>query len=703
MSIFYTEVDSEVQKVLDARKSIYAQDLRTDAAHAWLYKKMAWGEAAAVDEKRKKQYSLKLSSAGGLGVNSLYTPDTSISDAIKKFFPKPHLVSITTSAEGDFGSILKAEIKFSVYTLTDLNNAQPFFTIGAKLFLAWGWQKAGTVGGSNGGFYGQIYNFTYSVNSTGGFDCTTYAMAPGMQLLGVDVNSLLLNTSDSSSNTKISVSSTGNAAKSAVAPGLSGFSLEVKRQKYTKLSFISNIKKTVINLTNSQQSYENGVLICKYNKDWAEAKDSETAKEFSSESEAHSYVTLERLVSEINSALSQSNAIGYIGCNNEITKGLFPKASEKLEFASANPSEILFPGFAKYSDTVEFIIPKTFEDRVKNEDDLSSTFISISWLEKTINDLGKDKPKHTKSADFSIANLLQKIFDLIYKHSGDRFKLTLTSPSYANNSSVNIDTNEISVKTHVPDKLKKYANYQLIIIDSNYIDDKQVIPYEITAVTKNSIVRNISLNSKVPQEFQAAAMVAATSIGTVSNSTTLSPITAGGRSNNTVNTQTETDIKQLLTDSISAIAEGITAERVRDLQAILKQKRESTSESNPVDFNKGFEAIPFPLDFTVTLDGINGFIFGNTITCNYLPAIYKTSNSFAAFTVTTVSHTIANGDWTTTLNTVFRLITQATPVNTDSEDLTFRAYNMQPNVAQTDNTGAKNYKEFTENKIKLKL
>jgi hypothetical protein len=65
------------------------------------------------------------------------------------------------------------------------------------------------------------------------------------------------------------------------------------------------------------------------------------------------------------------------------------------------------------------------------------------------------------------------------------------------------------------------------------------------------------------------------------------------------------------------------------------------------------EAIPFPIDFSCTLDGIEGFVFGNAITTNYLPTIYKKSK--VIFTVVRVEHNISGNDWTTTLGTACRI------------------------------------------------
>ena len=66
------------------------------------------------------------------------------------------------------------------------------------------------------------------------------------------------------------------------------------------------------------------------------------------------------------------------------------------------------------------------------------------------------------------------------------------------------------------------------------------------------------------------------------------------------------------------------------------------------------EVVPFPLEFSAVLDGIAGIKFGDTVSINYLPKVYREKN--IVWTTTTVQHEISNNDWTTTVNTVCRML-----------------------------------------------
>ncbi len=60
----------------------------------------------------------------------------------------------------------------------------------------------------------------------------------------------------------------------------------------------------------------------------------------------------------------------------------------------------------------------------------------------------------------------------------------------------------------------------------------------------------------------------------------------------------------------------------------------------------------YPVDFGITVDGVSGFKFGESVTTNLLPGSYA---SRAFFTVTKISHTVNPATWDTTISAVMRL------------------------------------------------
>ena len=83
-----------------------------------------------------------------------------------------------------------------------------------------------------------------------------------------------------------------------------------------------------------------------------------------------------------------------------------------------------------------------------------------------------------------------------------------------------------------------------------------------------------------------------------------------------------------------------------------KYKRSVTY--NPTETaNHWLRKVIYPIDLTLTIDGIDGFKFGDVIKTNLLPKKYNDEGM--VFVITKISHTIQNGVWETTLNTKSRI------------------------------------------------
>lgn len=599
-TIFFTPVDGSVTGALNKRKSYYMSENRSEGAHNWLFKKVAFATATAQNPFVGRSASLALSRKGGLK-NGLYK-STPAGDGSSKHFPKPHITSIKISAEGDFGSIRKCELAFTVYTLTDLDSKQPFFDLGGNLGLTWGWSDAGGAGGKDGRFQGKIYNFSYSVNAQGGFDCITYGMEEGINILGGNADAPTEESAEI-------VDPLGNVIKSN------------NIYETAKGWLVSEAEGMTEGVT------ANGIGVVQFPSDWGssptkDASKGTTPKAPEGTPEPQYYISLEAIIKLVNK-LAFDNSKQFFGddgvgitCNGTVTKGLVPSDTTKL--VSANPLECLFPGCATYGPERDFTFAEY--DSAFTGGDLSKTMISMNWFKEHFAKLGQKDNKTGKAPDSSIGTFLQDVFTLIFKNSGDRFKLTAVS------------------------KPGSKSGTEILVVDANFIDTEAVHPYSLTAVTQGSIVRSMSLTAKVPGEMASAAMIANSS-GFTSNK---APAIWGPGQKGTAQEkapETLESAKKNMADQF------VTPDNVKALESALR--REQTGDPGSAI---GKEAIPFPLDYSVTLDGVEGFVFGNVITTNYLPTVYRSSKVKLAFTVTKVNHNISGGDWTTTLNTVCRVI-----------------------------------------------
>jgi len=665
MSIFFTEVSKDVQNVLNSRKRVYSRtDSRQESDFAWLYRKMAYVTALASNTKNKKSASLSIPSEGGIGEKSLYT-----SNSNAKFIPKPHINTFKTYSDGDFGSLQKCELSFTVYTLTDLDAYQPFFDLGADILVNYGWNAGGLAAGQPGKFEGIIYNFSYSVNNAGGFDCVTYGIAKGSFNLGINITAgveiskitndiiggaVVSNTllEDIQQLANQNVSYEGQIADNGIGNERIQFSLQDNLPASQIKAQINNAPaRFYITLEKLVELINKNLLVSYFQKsqlDWEVEKNNIARIETNSTGGT----TVGTTTTSTRSANTQNPTTGTITntttvlkpedyviiCNGQYTRGLVPKETKDL--VSANPLQMLFPGYATYGDVTYFKNAAAYNDAFK-KGDISKILLNINWIKFLYNNLGSETQDRQKSADQSIAKFLSKIFNAILDNSGNRFKLSLTSD---------------------PNNDKRF-----VISDINYVD-KKVTPYIVTAVNNQSICRNISLVSRVPTSMNAVAFIAGRSSSTTQSSVAgevLNNLPSSPINRNSISELRKTldvcikDLQVTPASDASVNDKIMTAsDKVRRLQLALKSVfEETTSSPGFLNLQLGIaptNSIPFPIDFSATLDGIEGLKFGNTITTNYLPAVYK--NTRVAFTITKIEHLIQNNDWITTVSTICRLL-----------------------------------------------
>jgi hypothetical protein len=180
------------------------------------------------------------------------------------------------------------------------------------------------------------------------------------------------------------------------------------------------------------------------------------------------------------------------------------------------------------------------------------------------------------------------------------------------------------------------------IVDSNNIEST-VSPYVFEVGTKRSMVRAVQLNTKIPSKFAAAAYISAREGNSSLNSDVhVSPGILDAAKKETTFDPT-TQLAPIAHDLIKDISET-NINKMSAFLSKLKSSKPSTAAPNSLQ--------PAAFDLSITIDGIEGILFGNTISTNYIPSIYAKD---VYFTVTNVEHNVSNNDWTTTLSTVMRM------------------------------------------------
>jgi hypothetical protein len=599
-SIFYTNVDGAVQGVVNARSRIYAEAFRSSDAHAWLHQKMAYADASAYNEKNGNAASLALAAGGGIGENGLYNAHNS---SAGKFTPKPHITSVKIANTGDFGSVLNCTIAFAVYNLSDLNTKQAFFDLGSIVKVNYGWNRGGSAAGSAGYFEGFVTNFNYSVNAQGGFDCSCTALGKGMSILGVNSNPA------ADEEGKKITDALGNEVVADSVLGIIDYTINLLKGQ------APGIVDTATGIGN-----------VKFPTSWGS---SEPPTGGDAEADTpHYYISLNALVNTAVNRIHKAAPILkdiVVKCNSVVTRGNVPKGDSKI-LVSGNPLECLFPGFGTYGPNHDLNFTTTQGDFQGG--DLSAIMINCQWLHSLVYTLKDDKGNDAKGPDLSLSKFLNKVFDMINQNSGTRFKLTLSEN---------------------PKNPKEF-----LVVDANYADTK-VTPFMIEAVTRGSVCRNISLVSKIPTAFATAAYVGASS-ALSPNAAAVATLNGKEAEKPSGDPTTSFEAAKKRMDSQGPAKKedpdgaGPSPKNVNALRAALTRMYTSGETPNGVDPTK--EIIPIPLDFSCTLDGVNGFLFGNAVTTNYLPTAF--TNAKMCFTVKNVEHNISQNDWTTTLTTICR-------------------------------------------------
>ena len=563
--------------LISLRASIYGKEdysatiTKTDA-FAWLYKKIAYATASAGGS------AIGTNKGSGIGTTpgvSLYSKGAEY-NAGPRFIPKPHLVSLKTSYDGDYGMVIKCEIAFTVYTLAQLNSCAGFFKIGADCYANWGWAGAGKAGSSDS-FKGQVVNFSWAINTDGGADCTCTALGKGINIMAINKN--------------VNAGEAGSTEAGEDAIPVTGV-----------MSLIASKVQAAKDLAINTIDPASEIACIEYSEDWAsevkeEATDPPTEKpeEETETLPKQYYISLKKIVYYYNGAIKLAWKAGKAPVVS------IEKATADLTqftgMASANPTECLFPGFATYGEK-DFNIAGL---KIDGDGNLGNILFNVDWMIKQYKDFSTKVDKGEKTSDQSIDGFFKILFANVEVNSGGAIKLTAAKSSENEN---NID-----------------------IIDAAYVPD--LVPITtIPAVSQNSACRSMSLSAKIPSAITTRAMVNSQSGASDINkdpNPTLPP---------------KPGPFELIGKS------GTSIELVTAAQEYLRTAGISGPKTSTV----------YPLDFSFTIDGCGGLEFGDAVTTNYMPAIYKTKFHKCAFTVLSVEHNVSGGDWTTTCTTVFRFL-----------------------------------------------
>ena len=598
----------------------------------WNYKKYAYITIRATGESStviKPETGLKLGDGADWNDKphiGLYSSE----GGVRKFKPQLKSCKIVNEGGQDYTDayLYNVEFSFTVFTQDDLDLAEScFMRVGGEIELSFGWR-----GSSNGvnanSIKANIFNYDFSMNEDGSFDCNIKAMSPAGLWSGEDMGSTseikvdddeepvnFLSQLEASCRDAFSIDSDDGPDS---VKGLTNNKLKIVSHKYEGLDGTYGAAELIIEpgFWNDDEQYifytTIGTLIRYINS--------------KGDDEGNNYVVAEKGDIGYNWPISQTSGVG-----------------------SADPKDFFLPGkqgvygdpsvdensanFAKWGPNLE-------SGATYDKTPIEKIAVSFTFLTKTYQSMA-DKTKSVGGFKQSvkIAEFLKAIFDRLENLTGGLVGL-----------------GAIPMKNKKPLQLgDSEAPFDITILNRKTVAPKKTIVYPFKVAGRKSICKSVSLSSEFDSDYVLMATKANIEKGT-SNGHRLTTDFGGIYPPNGEFKPSKDDQKdnKALTDLRNRIGEkGASPERLSSYgdacrAFIIRQAGEG-------ELKKGrYGEIQYTLNLSVTIDGIWGIPFLAPITIDRLPAIFKSKD--VMFSITAVNHEFdGKGGWDTSLETVMRI------------------------------------------------
>lgn len=331
------------------------------------------------------------------------------------------------------------------------------------------------------------------------------------------------------------------------------------------------------------------------------------------------YVPIWQLAEWFNKKLGPSNDKKALGSITSVqVKG---NITQYLgEVVSCTPDKVYFPDSTKGAYG-EF---KPFTDNMNKGGniDIGDILMSTTCIAETYREFLKEN--QTNITFKNITGFWDALIKKVNYASGETYQLTVRvveGPSIGRSPS---------------------AASILSIEDSNIPTSVSANPIHFDANISNPILKNISISSKPPGPLAAAAFANARGGGSKQLDTKID------KSGDEV--ELENANRAIRTTTAQMIKTGVSDKWSQDLKgAYATYKRAQFVVKDAHWLNKAI----YPVNLTLTIDGINGFHFGNVLTTSLVPSQYNKEK--LVFVVTKVAHSIKDGVWETTLETRSRI------------------------------------------------
>jgi hypothetical protein len=700
---FYQQVDKEVVGELNARAHYYGSRTRStrsgayEKGIAWSYQRKSWARIKSINPS----YILGMA---GSKIMSNRVGDLTLYNTQRNVPNKALLQSLELTNEGTIGSLMKGKFTFVIYPKMtndgfELGKVErAFFTPGGEVEVSWGWSVSAANSRSNmGRFKGIIYNFNWSINPDLSINADCSIVSAATIALG---HSGDLNTKKDELNPPSNVlgspipgpnlaavidrdlTTPGFAAYATMAagtttpliPGVEGNSLPTVSGG-TPGPYISEYYG--IGLPHQEVEPETNAPAPAGTPSSAVTKVSAPPPPVV---KSYFYIKLGSIVDFINNLIDKLEATA--GTKKEVMGKLFEVqvwsniTAYNPIVKSAFPFDVFFPddkmGF--YGPTLNPYAAGGFLRSVpagypgKSAGSLLTTDISIANIL-----LGTDFVKNTykefveeNSANIphkNISSFFEAIVKKINEASGDMYQLSVVqfdkrdmnfaSPNAAATTSARKDRSILSIE----DTLLSETITSL------------VKPYEFGVNIFKPLIKTASISCKPPAAMATAAYASArdtsSGAGTLKPNNSLVDATPSKdkdkpsfdqeRTGPSGATGVQDDIfKKAYTGGTSGFNNSWSEQMRGSLTAWKKSVVDRPTAADGNNQTHWLNSAAYPIDLTLTIDGINGFKFGDVIKTTAIPKRYNQEYKMV-FTVTKISHKIDSSTWETTLQTKARI------------------------------------------------
>lgn len=366
--------------------------------------------------------------------------------------------------------------------------------------------------------------------------------------------------------------------------------------------------------------------------------------------ETRKYITLKAMINFLNEFII-SKATPVVP-NVEIIFDREINTCKYYEYlVSASPTEIFFPGQDNYGSKTWFgeVEKPTFYD-ANNGNPISYCtliYISTTTIEEIITEMSKQET-------YTVAEFLKRVSAKVYYASGGAYDLKLITHPENQNALLYYDSNNVKSFSNVPQpfSVPMFANHPA-----------------------GTIVKDFSFNGKLPSDASNLAYVLNQDPGEISESE-IAPFLSymysatqtrrDANGNDTVlnittketldkiKTQyTDTHEKYLAELKKSIVEFGKNMDEDKNQTALHTSLKKYIQYPKPtLEDTNNLKAPVIPFDASFTIEGVNGFRYGDVLEFSGLPKRY-TNNT--VFCIIGINHSVSsNGEWNTSIQCIMR-------------------------------------------------